>query len=271
MNIFKKLWGNWIVRNLLLAVLAVVLVMAGVNIGLKRFTMHNDTVLVPDMVGKPLSEARQVASKDDLKLIVTDSVFVNRFRHGAVYAQNPKAGTDVKKGRKIYITMNAVKKKQVEMPNLVGLSLRQAKVELTSRHLVLGKLIYVSDIATNNVLAQLRDYQDIPAGQKVDVGTVVDLRLGLNSSDPYTVISSFAGLPYHKAVNAVQDSYLNVSQLVFDETVSSYSDSLAAFVYRQVPEASDQKVRMGREVKLYLTLDERKLPKPEPLDSLSIR
>ncbi len=270
MNFIKKLWGNWIVRNLFLAVLFVTAIISGVSIGLKKFTQHDDTVKVPDMVGKTLSEARDVAGGDDLTLIVTDSVFVNRFKHGAVYAQNPKAGTDVKKGRKIYITMNAVKKRQVEMPDLVGLSLRQAKVELASRHLVLGKLIYVNDIATNNVLAQMRDYQDVPAGKKIDVGSVVDLKLGLSPNDSYTVVSSFAGLPYHKAINAVQDSYLNISQVFFDQTVRSYSDSLEAFVYRQVPEASDSKVRMGRDVKLYFTLDANKLPKPEPVDSLDI-
>ncbi len=270
MNIIKKLLGNWIVRNLFLAVLIVAVILFGVNIGLEKFTQHNDTVKVPDMVGRTISEAGEMAAGDDLTLIVTDSVFVNRFKHGAVYAQNPKAGTDVKKGRKIYITMNAVKKKQVEMPNLVGLSLRQAKVELTSRHLVLGHLIYVPDIATNNVLAQMRDYQDIPAGEKIDVGTVVDLKLGLSSNDPYTVVSSFAGLSYHKAVSAVQDSYLNVSQVFFDQTVRSYSDSLEAFVYRQIPQASDAKVKMGRDVKLYFTLDADKLPKPEPADSLDI-
>ena len=38
------------------------------------------------------------------------------------------------------------------MPNLVGLSMRQAIAELQSRGLVLGKLVYVEDLATTNVL-----------------------------------------------------------------------------------------------------------------------
>ncbi len=273
MNIIKKLWTNWIVRNLFLAVVVVLLILTGVSIGLKKFTQHDVSVKVPDMVGMSLQEAQDLTVADNLVLVVADSVFVNRFRHGAVYEQNPKAGADVKRGRKIYVTMNAVKKKQVDMPNLVGLSFRQAKVELQSRNLVLGKMIYVSDIATNNVLAQMSDGQDIPVGKKVDVGTVVDLKLGLNQNDQYTVVTSFAGLPYHRAISAVQDSYLNVAQVYFDESVKSYSDSLAAFVYRQAPDSSSiRKVKMGRGVKLYFTLDESKLPKPAPekLDSLNI-
>ena len=111
---------------------------------------------------------------------------------------------------------------------------------------------------------------DIAPGTKVDVGTVVNLKVGANPSDAFTVVPSFVELPYMKAVNAVQDSYLNVEQLVFDSTVRTYSDSLAAFVYRQVPHESEDRTSMGRGVKLYLTLDREKLPKPEPVDSLAL-
>ena len=59
--------------------------------------------------------------------------------------------------------MNA---KKVSMPNLVGYSMRQAKAELNSRGLSLGKLIYVSDIATNNVLKQIYRNREIRPGRR---------------------------------------------------------------------------------------------------------
>ena len=267
MNFFKK---NWIVTNLLLAIVIFCVVMGGLSFGLKKFTEHNKYVEVPDFIGMSMDDAAGLASKDHLKLIVTDSVFVNRFRHGAIYAQTPKAGSEVKDGRKIYITVNAVRKRQVPMPSLVGLTVRQAKVELAANGLALGTLLYVRDLATNNVLGQMVGASDIAPGTKVDVGTVVNLKVGANPSDAFTVVPSFVELPYMKAVNAVQDSYLNVEQLVFDSTVRTYSDSLAAFVYRQVPHESEDRTSMGRGVKLYLTLDREKLPKPEPVDSLAL-
>ncbi|MGM9788020.1 MAG: PASTA domain-containing protein [Candidatus Cryptobacteroides sp.] len=270
MSKVKKILGNWVVVNLFIAIVLIALIFIGVNVGLKVFTEHNKTVKVPDMLGCSYLEAMALCQENELQLIVADSVFVNRFRPGAVYSQNPKAGSEVKTGRKIYLTMNSSKKRQVSMPSLVGLSVRQAKVELTARNLLLGKLIYKEDIATNNVMAQMIGGRRVPEGEKLDVGTTVDLVVGLNYDDPYTQIPSFIELPYHKAVNSVQDSYLNIDRLYFDDTVKSYSDSLAAFVYRQHPESSDNKVLMGRGVSLYLTLDREKLPKPASADSLTL-
>lgn len=255
MSIFK----NWAVKNLLIAAALVVAIFVGVNVGLKVFTRHDKSIEVPDLVGKSYAEAQTLAEQNALQLVVIDSVFVSRFRQGAVYAQNPKAGGMVKEGRKIYLTLNAIKTRQVPMPSLVGLSVRQARVDLAAKELVTGRLIYESDMATNNVLAQLVDSKPIEPGTKLDVGTVVDLKVGLNYEDPYTVVPSFVELPYHKALSAVHDAYLNIDGVVFDQTVRSYSDSLAAFVYRQVPQASDDKVIMGKGVRLYLTLDKGKV------------
>ena len=270
MSTKKNFSGAWIIKNLFLAAVVVCAILLGVNIGLNAFTDHNKTVEVPDFVGFSPQDATRIASESGLNLVVTDSVYVNRFKLGAVYSQMPKAGSKVKKGRKIYLTLNSTKKKQVGMPSLVGLSVRQAKVELQSRALELGKLNYVSDIATNNVLAQSVNGVEVLPGKKIDIGTIVDLKVGLNYSDPYTIIPSFIRLPFHSAINAVQDSYLNVAAIVFDSTVRSYSDSLAAVVYKQIPAASAEKVIMGRGVKLYFTLDENKIPVQEMLDSLSV-
>lgn len=263
----KKKSGLWVITNLLGAAVFVCVVLFAVNKGLKIFTEHNDSVEVPDLIGKSLPAANLIAQQNKLELILIDSVFVSRFKQGAVYAQNPKPGASVKKGRKIYLTINARRTRRVAMPNLVGLSVRQAKVELLSENLVLGRLNYVQDMATNNVLGQSIKGVSVPADSMVKVGSVVDLKVGLNPRDAHTIIPRFISLPYHKAVNAVQDSYLNIDELVFDQTVKSYSDSIAAVVYKQIPDPSDNRVTKGKGVKLYLTLDLNKVPK-EPVDSL---
>ena len=52
-------------------------------------------------------------------------------KRGAVFSQNPKPGSEVKKGRKVSLTINSVLPKKVTMPSLVGFSMRQAKAELS--------------------------------------------------------------------------------------------------------------------------------------------
>ena len=254
-------FSNWIVRNLMLALLVVVVLIVGAMIFLNVATKHNQELSVPDLSNLTVEEAAAVAADAQMRIDVADSVFVRRMKRGAVFRQNPVPGSKVKSGRRIALTINAVNAKEITMPNLIGYSTRQAKVELLSRGLVLGKLIYVQDMATNNVLRQLKGFKEIEPGTMVESGTVINLVVGLNSTDNVTLVPYLGGLRNMSAVEAVHDHSLNVGMLVFDETVKDYEDSLNAVVYRQVPEACDTiSVGMGESVDLYLTLDPTRVP-----------
>lgn len=256
----NKMSSNWIVKNLIGGVVFVLGIVIVINIVLGALTHHGQEIAVPDMTNMSVQEARSLASDNEINAIVTDSVYVRRMERGAVFSQNPKAGTKVKQGRKVRLTINAVIPKQISMPNLVGLSMRQAKAELSSKGLSLGSLIYVSDIATNNVLKQLYRNREIAPGASVESGAVINLVVGLNEDDFGTFIPSVIGMKYMRAVDAIHDNSLNVAALRFDKSVKNYSDSLDAVVYRQSPAASEESVTMGQEVTLYLTVDEQKSP-----------
>lgn len=263
----KTVLGNWIVRNLLLALAVVVVLVVGAMVALNVFTKHNQELSVPDLANMTVEEARLVAEEAGMRIDVTDSAFVKRMKRGAVYRQNPVPGSKVKQGRRISLTINAVNPRQITMPDLIGFSTRQAKAELLSRGLVLGKLIYVQDMATNNVLRQLHGDMEIEPGAMVESEAVIDLVVGLNSRDNVTFVPYLAGLRNLSAVEAVHDHSLNVGRLRFDETVKDYEDSLNAVVYRQVPEASDSiSVRMGESVDIYLTLDHSRVPVREIME-----
>lgn len=263
----KTVLGNWIVRNLLLALAVVVVLVVGAMVALNVFTKHNQELSVPDLANMTVEEARLVAEEAGMRIDVTDSAFVKRMKRGAVYRQNPVPGSKVKQGRRISLTINAVNPRQITMPDLIGFSTRQAKAELLSRGLVLGKLIYVQDMATNNVLRQLHGDQEIEPGAMVESEAVIDLVVGLNSRDNVTFVPYLAGLRNLSAVEAVHDHSLNVGRFRFDETVKDYEDSLNAVVYRQVPEASDSiSVRMGESVDIFLTLDHSRVPVREIME-----
>lgn len=154
------------------------------------------------------------------------------------------------------LTINSKTPKKVSMPDLVGLSMRQAKAELVSRGLTLGKLRYTPDIATNYVLKQQYRGRDIGKGVMVNSGSVIDLVVGL-SDDDETMIPDVTGMRYLRAVDAVLDNSLNISGLKFDKNVKNYSDSLDAVVYRQAPEPSEFSVTRGSGVTLYLRLEDK--------------
>ena len=257
----KGILNNWIVRNLLIAFAVLVALIVGAMIFLNVATQHNKELIVPDLANMTVEEAHAVATASGMRVDVTDSAFVKRMKRGAVYRQNPAPGSKVKEGRRIALTINAVNPRQITMPDLIGYSTRQAKAELLSRGLVLGKLIYVQDMATNNVLRQLHNNLEIAPGAMVDSEAVIDLVVGLNSRDNVTFVPYLAGLRSLSAVEAVHDHSLNIGKMRYDDTVKDYEDSLNAVVYRQVPAASDSiSVNMGSAVDLYMTLDHSRVP-----------
>lgn len=248
-------------KHLLAAFVIVVVLVSAAVIFLDVATKHNQELTVPDLSNMTVDQARAETAMYDMVLNVTDSVFVKRMKRGTVYRQNPAPGSKVKSGRRIAVTINAVNAKKITMPNLVGYSMRQAKSELLSRGLVLGKLIYVQDMATNNVLSQLSHNSEIAPGTMIDSESVIDLVLGLNGYDFVTYVPDVIGLKCISAVDAVHDNSLNIRTLHFDRTVKDYDDSLNAKVYSQEPEPSDSiHVNMGSEVTLYLTIDENRIP-----------
>lgn len=246
---------DWIFKNLILAAVLVIALAFGAGLLLKIMTNHGQEITVPDLGNMSVSEAVYTAGLQNLRVEVTDSVYIRRMGRGMVYSQNPKAGSSVKKGRRILLTINSVSPKKVQMPNLVGYSMRQAKAEINSRGLNLGKLMYVEDIATNNVLRQMFRNREIQPGTMIESGSEITLVVGLNPEDNQTYIPDVVGMKYMRAVDAVHDNSLNIRSLKFDKTVKNYADSLDATVYRQGPEPSGEPTLIGSDVTLYLSLD----------------
>lgn len=244
--------NNWIVRNVLLAIAAVLALVCAINVLLAIITQHNKEIEVPDFTNLSYKEASAVAKSAGLTVFVKDSLYVRRLKPGAVIGQNPKAGAKVKLGRKVSLTTCTYNAEKVPMPSLVGFSLLQAKAELHRNGLVLGKLIYVEDIATNNVLRQQYRGRDIKSGTMITSGSTVNLVLGLNPEENRTIVPELDGRDYLRAVDMIQENSLNVGKVRFDSSVKTYADSVSAVVYFQDPGRESEPVVMGTEVAISL-------------------
>lgn len=253
----KNLSSNWIVKNLLLAFAFFAVLLIAATVLLNIVTKHGEAVEVPDLTNMSVNEAKHAAANVDLKVDVVDSVFARKMAKGAVYSQNPKAGSLVKKGRKIHLTTNTMRAKKIRMPRLVEMNVVDAKAKLKASGLVLGKLIYVNGQYTNWVTRQLYNNREISAGKQIESGSTIDLEVCLNSEECQTNVPDVKGMKCQRAIDAVHDSYLNVRKLVFDNSVKTYKDSLDAVVYKQSPNPSKAPILMGSDVSLYLSLDKK--------------
>ncbi|MDY5319600.1 MAG: PASTA domain-containing protein [Candidatus Egerieousia sp.] len=247
----RKWYQNWILKNIVVAggsmvLLCVVLVWLS---GL--WTRHGSEFALPDFCGSTIAEAQELAQANELKLDVTDSVYLPHIKAGLVLKQNPDAGSNVKRGRRILLTINSLKPKMVEMPLVTGYFLREASFALERNSLRVGKLIYVEDIASNNVLRQLYKGREIKAGTKIASQSEIDLEVGIATTDNTTFIPNLEGMPYSIVKEILTDNSLNLGKAIFNKGIKNYMDSLNAVVYKQIPQPVDTPVILGTSVTLY--------------------
>jgi hypothetical protein len=246
--------------NSIVAAIACIVIMGLADFGLDLFTRHGRSYAVPDFTDMSLHDAQVLAKEHHLELVVTDSVYVTHRPRGIVFRQNPKHGALVKKNRRIFLTINSIMPRMVEMPDIVGYSLRQAKAVLMSNHLRVGTLNYVSDMATNNVLQQKFKGTVIDPGTELPTDSYIDLEMGLNSYNEVTIIPLLIGSSLMEAKDLLVEASLNSGAVKYDNTVKTYADSLFAKVYKQTPIASESPVwTLGLKVELWLTMDDSKI------------
>jgi len=255
-------------RNIVIALAITAAFFIGVFIMLKYYTDHNESITVPDLTGFEKDEMKAELEKRALRFSIIDSVYLQSIPKGSVADQYPKPGKHVKSDRVIFITMNAKGREKILMPDLKGVSLRQAKAIIENRGLNLGGISYIPDIAINNVLKQKFNNQPIAAGDTVYKGASIHLVLGGGLSDTKTFIPNVIGQNFKAATDKITDSYLNVGGTIFDNTVENAEDSSNAMVWKQSPDYDpDRLMRMGSLVDIWLTVDSTKLPGYESQDT----
>ena len=199
------MWGNYVVRNIVLAVSLLVIVLFAANLLLNLFTRHNKHVEVPDFMNMTLDEALAASRGDKLRIEVNDSLYVPAFDPGVILEQRPAAGTEVKPGRRIYVTVNSSQQRMIDVPYVAGYSLRQAKNILETAGLEIEKLVYVDDIATNNVLEQRVGSEVVAADNRVQarVGSGVVLTVGRAPGADLVSVPRVVGLPLRDAKSRI--------------------------------------------------------------------
>ena len=107
MSFIKFITSKTFLKQIGLAVLAIVVLVILTLQYLKITTNHGEFVLVPDLSKKSLREVEEIVDKANLNYAVLDSTNYNPdYPRFSVIEQSPKANNEVKEGRKIYLTIN---------------------------------------------------------------------------------------------------------------------------------------------------------------------
>lgn len=179
MNLIKFLFSKSFLRQLLLAVIALVVFSFLALKWLKYYTNHNNFVVVPNVVGQALNEAQLTLETLDLRIQVQDSSNYNpKYPAGAVIEQEPLADSKVKADRKIYVILNPSDYQKIKIPNVIRKTMRQAKPTLEALGFRVGQLIYVDDIGKDEVIALRHKGQTINPGDALRKTSTIDLVVG---------------------------------------------------------------------------------------------
>lgn len=247
MKAFRFLKDKWFYISLIIMLLVVVVTFQFTFNRLDRFTRHGEEIVVPDMIGMNYDTA-VVNYGEEFSFLLLDSIYVKDFPEGAVYQQNPAAGSKVKKGRNVYVIRTSIAPEIVLMPNLRNLSLRQAMVSLNAVGLKVDKLEFIDYFARNAVVEQKIKGEVVTPKQEVVKGIAVTLVVGYGNGEKKTNLPDLVGVRLEDVKNQINNASLNIGTEIFIDD----DDPKNLYVIRMEPEYSiDKKVPLGSLVNVW--------------------
>jgi beta-lactam-binding protein with PASTA domain len=206
-----KSFFRFLLLSLVLLMVALVSALTAMH-----FAIHGSEVAVPDFVGTPTAEVRRIAEGKGLEVTVESQYYSAKIPEGRIVSQSPAAGTKVRRGWQVRAA-ESLGPQRVEIPNVVGESLRVAEINLRRRGLQLSA---VARMATRSLasLPGISDpvmAQDPPAHASGISAPKISLLIAAEPPSEAFVMPSFVGQQLGNATLALQKSGLragNVAQ-----------------------------------------------------------
>ncbi len=164
--------------HILILLLVAVLLVGGAFWWLDHYTRHGESVEVPDIVDLFYDDADILLAEHEMYATIVDSMYIDDRPRGVVLDQVPCAGSSVKRGRTIYLTVNAFSPRRIPIPKLDDLSYRQAQEVLKSLGFPKPYIVYEDSEYKDLVLRVLADGEPIDAEERYAEDTRLTLVVG---------------------------------------------------------------------------------------------
>lgn len=258
-------WGG-IGGLLLLGATAYLLIDAVI---MPSYTRHGVSVRVPGVEGRSFETAVKLVENRNLQVRRQVGRYNPRVDQNVVVDQNPPAKADVKPGRRVYLTVNAGEVPMVKLPDLNGISVREAQNRVSSLGLTVDttKADSIPSPYPNTVTRQRPE-----PGDSLKKGGSVVLWYSTGLGTDTVRVPNVTG----RRVKEARDILLGrkLRSIVVDpraprpdEDTSQQADTSATrqFVRRQ-GRSPDTKVRAGTEIRLFVTEDSTSVPDPTAIE-----
>lgn len=189
-----------------------------------RFAIHGREVLVPKLIGLAPAEAQRIAAENGLAILRDQNFYSSEVPEGRIVSQLPQAGERVRVGFRIRVAQSLGPQK-VEIPSLLGQSVRSAELNLKERGLELGSVaeLPTADAAADQVIAQ----SPTPGASQIATPAVSLLTSAAADAEAF-VMPDFAGAKLSEASAAVRAAGLAVGAIATAPTAPPAATGTAA-------------------------------------------
>lgn len=258
----RPLWFNILVALGIIFLLGFLFVTS-----LNWITQHGVARSVPAVTGKTLADVEKLLEEEGFELVIQDSVYYDSLPPSVIIKQVPEPDAVVKVNRTVYVTINRFVPPDIDMPNLVGFSFRNAAQVLNNLGLVLGDTTLRPDFAKGSVLEQQYNGNKIEPGAKIKVGSRIGLVIGAGIGAEDMPVPKLVGLTFAEAKILMEANGLILGPVIPSPLVR---DNESAYVVRQSPSPKNEegksfRIRPGQMIDLWLDVE------PPAVDSTPVR
>lgn len=171
--------------HLLSAILVLSIIIFIVLKGLNIYTLHSQTITIPEVKGLQLGDASVFLENSGLRYSVIDSVYTND-EPGAIVEMVPTFGSKVKKGRIVFITLNAKSAQSAAIPDVNQVSFREAYARIRAQGFTSVETKYVRGQYKDLVIGVEFQGRDLSPGEFVPLTSALILKVsdgGQNGSE----------------------------------------------------------------------------------------
>jgi serine/threonine-protein kinase len=199
----------------ILAVIFLVMIFAAImdKIIMPLYVQLGNEVDLPDVIEMPIIEAQNLLIEQGFQVVIRDSLYDANHPVGIVIEQNPYPYAVVKEGRRVYLTVS-IGEKPIIMPNLFGVSPREAELILDTHDLSLGSKNYFYSERYHEGTVMGQSY---PQGQEIKSGSKIDIIISLGQLSVEVVVPDLIGKSLHEATERLRAVKLNIAEIEWEE------------------------------------------------------
>ncbi|MFQ5750357.1 MAG: PASTA domain-containing protein [bacterium] len=173
------------------------------------YTKHGEALAVPNVIAKRFETAKELLELQGLKVVKKGEKYDSQLPFGYVVDQHPQPDRLVKKGRRIYLTISAGER-EVQVPNLIGMSETNAEETLKSFGLRIGEREYKY---VPNELPKVVIEQSEAPNAFVKESSTIDITVSLGEPVENVIVPSVFGKTLEAAKREIQKSGLTFGKV----------------------------------------------------------